>query len=70
MAPEACRLRIGSLSIAVWQRVKGFERRFAALYAQWKAGTLPKARARSSAARSFDRGEAQREGKMSNREHP
>ena len=41
MAPEACRRRIGALSLAVWARVHGLERRFAALYAMWKAGTLP-----------------------------
>ena len=45
MAPEACR-RLGSLSGVIWNRVKGFERRFSKLYAMWKAGTLPKARAR------------------------
>jgi len=44
MAPEACRRRIGSLSIALWVRVRGLERRFGALYARWKAGTLPVAR--------------------------
>src|SRR5690242_13794785 len=32
--------RIGSLSIAVWMRVTGLERRFSALYARWQAGTL------------------------------
>jgi hypothetical protein len=46
MAPEACKRRIGLLSIALWSRVKGFERRFLALYAQWKAGTLPAPRVR------------------------
>jgi hypothetical protein len=49
MAPEACKLRIGKLSIAVWNRVRGFERRFSKLYAMWKAGTLPKARGRAVA---------------------
>ncbi len=58
------------VSVAAWQRVKGFERRFSALYAQWKAGTLAKARAplRSSAVKRLDRGErgeAQSEGKTS-----
>ncbi len=32
---------LGALSVAIWQRVRGFERRFAKLYAMWKAGTLP-----------------------------
>ena len=41
MAPEACTRRIGLFSVAIWCRVKRFERRFSALYAQWKAGTLP-----------------------------
>jgi len=41
LAPEACRLRIGLLSVAIWNRVRRFERRFLALYAMWKAGTLP-----------------------------
>ena len=46
LAPEACRLRIGLYQIAIWKRVKKFERRFLALYSMWKAGTLPKARVR------------------------
>ena len=32
---------LGSLSVAIWVRVQGLERRFSALYAMWKAGTLP-----------------------------
>jgi hypothetical protein len=44
MAPEACKRRIGSLSVAVWSRVKRFERRFSVLYARWKAGKLPRPR--------------------------
>jgi hypothetical protein len=47
LAPEACKLRVGSLSVAVWQRVKRLERRFSALYARWKAGTLAPARGTS-----------------------
>src|SRR6516165_4293809 len=35
---------LGALSVAIWQRVRGFERRFLRLYAMWKAGTLPPAR--------------------------
>jgi hypothetical protein len=47
---------LGLLSVALWVRVQGFERRFSALYAMWKAGRLPVAR---------------RPGAMvSNREHP
>ncbi len=46
MAPEACKLRIGSISVTIWKRVRKLERRFSALYARWKAGTLPKARAK------------------------
>ena len=38
---------LGALSVAIWARVKGFERRFLKLYAMWKAGTLPKVRVRS-----------------------
>jgi hypothetical protein len=64
LAPEACKLRIGAVSGVIWNRVRKFERQFLALYARWKAGTLPQARARSSAARSFGRGEAQREGEV------
>ena len=44
MAAEGCKRRIGLFSVAIWSRVKRFERRFLALYAEWKAGTLPKAR--------------------------
>ncbi len=46
LAPEACHRRVGSLSVAVWRRVKLLERRFSALYARWKAGTLAPARGR------------------------
>jgi hypothetical protein len=49
MAAEACKRRIGALSGALWNRVRGLERRFSKLYAMWKAGTLPKARARAVA---------------------
>jgi len=35
---------LGPLSVAIWERVRGFERRFSRLYAMWKAGRLPKAR--------------------------
>ncbi len=45
IAAEACKLRVGVVSVAVWKRVRNFQRRFLALHAQWKAGTLPKARA-------------------------
>ena len=44
MAAEGCKRRIGLFSVAIWSRVKRFERRFLALYAEWKAGTLPMAR--------------------------
>jgi hypothetical protein len=50
MAPEACKRRVGLFSVAIWSRVKVFERRFSSLYAQWKAGTLPKGRAGAGAA--------------------
>ena len=40
---------LGALSVAIWNRVRGFERRFSELYAMWKAGTLPKARVRALA---------------------
>ena len=49
LAPEACARRIGLLSVAIWNRVRRFERRFLALHAMWKAGTLPKARVRAVA---------------------
>ena len=39
----------GCLALAIWKRVQRFERRFCALYARWKAGTLPKARVRAVA---------------------
>jgi hypothetical protein len=48
MAPEACKRRIGLLSIALWARVKRFERRFCQLYAMWKAGKLPPPRPTAS----------------------
>ena len=48
MAAEACARRIGLFGIAIWSRVKRFERRFGTLYAQWKAGTLPETRARKA----------------------
>ena len=50
MAAEGCKRRIGLFSVAIWSRVKRFERRFLALYAEWKAGTLPKARVVRAAA--------------------
>src|SRR5215472_3148777 len=40
---------LGPLSVAIWQRVRGFERRFSALYSLWKAGKLPQVRARAVA---------------------
>ncbi len=49
LAAEACKRRVGMVSVAVWNRTKRFERRFSALYAMWKAGTLPQARVRKSA---------------------
>ncbi len=49
MAPEACKRRIGLYGVAVWTRVRRFERRFCALHAMWKAGTLPRARVRAAA---------------------
>jgi hypothetical protein len=66
LAPEACKRRIGWLSGAIWNRVRRFEREFCALYAMWKAGTLPPLRSsESSAVKRLDRGErreAPREG--------
>src|SRR5581483_11521932 len=35
---------LGPVSIPLWNRVKRLQRRFAALYGMWKAGTLPKGR--------------------------
>jgi len=65
LAPEAGKRRIGLVSAAIWNRVRKFERRFCALYAMWKAGTLPPARpSAASAGKDLDRGErreAQRE---------
>jgi hypothetical protein len=49
LAAEACKRRIGVVSVAVWTRVGRFQRRFSALYGMWKAGTLPQARARAAA---------------------
>ncbi|HEY2132211.1 MAG TPA: hypothetical protein VGH36_04440 [Acetobacteraceae bacterium] len=46
MAAEACKRRVAEISVPLWNRVRKLERRFAALYAMWKAGTLPKVRAR------------------------
>jgi hypothetical protein len=40
---------LGPVSIALWTRVRRFQRRFCALYAMWKAGTLPKGRVRAVA---------------------
>ena len=60
LGAEACRLRIGVRSIAIWNRVRRLERRFVTLYGQWKAGTLPQARVRASASaavKGLDRGE-------------
>ncbi len=58
LAAEACHRRVGSLSVALWRRVKRFERRFLALYAGWKAGTLPPLRSSaSSAVNGLNRGE-------------
>jgi hypothetical protein len=66
MGAEAWRRRIGLFSIALWQRLRGFERRFATLYAQWKAGVLPKARVRVvknlNRGGRRERGEAPRDG--------
>src|SRR5215469_16344496 len=60
MPREACHIRFGSLSCALWGRVKKLIGRFCALYALWKAGRLPKAPLRpsaSSAVESLHRGE-------------
>lgn len=46
MAEEVCRLKLGVLSIALWNLTAKFERRFLGLYAMWKAGTLPARRVR------------------------
>ncbi len=48
LAAEACKLRVGVVSVAVWKRGRKFQQRFLALYARWKAGTLPKPRVRKS----------------------
>ena len=50
LGPEARKLRIGATSLAIWRRVQLLTGRFCALYAMWKAGTLPKARVRAVAA--------------------
>jgi hypothetical protein len=39
---------LGALSVAIWARVQGFERRFSKLYAMWKAGKLPAPKVRRS----------------------
>jgi hypothetical protein len=36
---------LGALSVAIWARVQGFERRFSKLYGLWKTGKLPAPRA-------------------------
>src|SRR6185437_13459148 len=41
VAAEACKRRVGALGVAVWNRVRRFERRFCSLYGMWRAGTLP-----------------------------
>src|SRR5215472_2223294 len=46
LAAEAWKRRLGLYLLATWQRVRGLQRRFAALYGKWKAGTLPQVRAR------------------------
>ncbi len=47
---------LGSLSFAVWTRVKGLERRFSRLYALWEAGKLPLRPSARSAVKNLDRG--------------
>ena len=49
MAQEAYVRRIGVLATALWNRTRRLERRFLALHAMWKAGTLPKVRVRAVA---------------------
>ena len=51
MPREAGLPRFCALSVALWQRVRKLVGRFCALYALWKAGTLPKARVRAAAPR-------------------
>ena len=46
MRADACTRRLGSLSFAIWVRVKGLERRFCTLYGLWKAGRVPAVRGR------------------------
>ena len=48
MRADACTRRLGSLSFAIWVRVKGLERRFCKLYWLWKAGRVPAVRVRRS----------------------
>ena len=48
LAAEACKLRVGAVSVATWTRGRRFQQRFLALYARWKAGTLPKPRVRKN----------------------
>jgi len=59
LAAEACKLRVGVVSVAVWTRGRTFQRRFCALYAMWKAGTLPTARVRKSTSPRLVRSAAQ-----------
>jgi hypothetical protein len=54
MAAEACKRRIGLQSGALWTRMRRLQQRFMALYAQWKAGTLPSPR--SSAGPAVEKG--------------
>jgi len=56
MPAEACKLRVGVLSIALWTRVRRLGGRFCKLYAMWKAGTLPPRSSASPAVKSLDRG--------------
>src|SRR4051812_3118371 len=50
---------LGALSVAIWARVRGFERRFSRLYAMWKEGRLPKARKDTSPRPSPQSGEGE-----------
>src|SRR5262249_44789989 len=49
MAPEACKRRVTWLSVPLWTRARKLRGRFCALYAMWKAGTLPRVRVRAGA---------------------
>jgi len=49
MPREACHIRFGALSCALWGRVRKLAARFCGLYSLWKAGRLPVAPLRSSA---------------------